>query len=1228
MLELVKANMSKKHPVAEAGASVTGAPKEISFASVALSAFGSSGSPPSSKSAVGGGGGLAAGLVAKAAARLKAKAAKSTKSETFLRMQPTDDDHPPIGLPVREMLVQTFNYKRDRTMFDFMMYFVYVAVFIAVVYQLNDTQLTENANGNIYDAFLDESMVDDANGNQVTFKKTFFDIGDLPELQQWLVTVFVPVFYQLMGPISNPPMPYLNQPPSLPSWYNGDPFDSSMLGTVRREMRVVQGARIWLARVTNTSCSPEQKTAAYLQSFAPPDRACYGDYDVDTTNVAMTPFGPPNDPQRYKYYSPMASTVQGLTGYSYVSDYGSGGYIVYLPTDAANGSSIVYQLLKDRFFDKSTRMVTIDFNIYNADTGYLTASRFTLEMLKTGNILKSYRLYSIKMLLYETATDYIRAAGEIFVLLFTIYYLGREVQRLRASKPWYKYFINWANFFDISLQILMLICVAFWLLQVTNPVRRNFSVNSPCLGTAKATPNAAGANTCYVDMFTVARSFQYAVTTAGVLGLLFVLKFFKYFSLSRRMNALWLTLSHSSSSLAGFSVGFAIVVAGFSFFAQQAFGSLVADFHTFPASFSTLMRYPLGDFDYFILAQARPDVAPYFFFLYVILVFLVAMNMVIAIITAAFEDVSRGLKAEEKWKHVTTPYALHLMKKSRFYILSIFILFRLLLGERIASLLCCCGYCISRKTTFSAPPVDARNGPDGSPAMPVKQERSSMRINPIHAAGSTALDKDANDLERDAIAAENVFVRFMRRFVTMSEKESRSDLCAYFEEIYKTTPEGKNVYVGLNELCALCRNPDVPLDPFCKVGHRWKSLGAFVIAKAAQAQARSASSARRGFLCFGGKKGRGNLASAMSDMDSAASAETKSAWTHNPLMDDDDAGSGAAGMDVESIKAKYTPTCVAWNMVNAYNNYKDVILLGPSERHPFMNDANFNDDDDPDAEVDDATAGRTGNMLSRQPGVKGSWQITKLNRSDTRQRRYISVKDEGTNSVSKLVIYNHDLKGTMKRRFLAARVMQVDASIPNPRRCFMYITADESISGGDPLARFAIMADTIYDMIFVSADERDDFINLLVKIREAGMGAGSRIVDKDAKKREAAFMRQAATKERSPGGILKAVQNAAMAEAAGIPAAEIAAGSKIAMIARRKMDAKRAAASGAKETPENGVSTLTFRRQTVVPNVMGAGFLDGLISKKREARASKFHSAPPLSMVAVDGADADEESLN
>ena len=80
---------------------------------------------------------------------------------------------------------------------------------------------------------------------------------------------------------------------------------------------------------------------------------------------------------------------------------------------------------------------------------------------------------------------------------------------------------------------------------------------------------------------------------------------------------------------------------------QLGFGHLVTDFHTWTSSFSKLLRYPLGDFSYYQLDAARPDIAAVFFALYMALVFLVCMNIAIAILTIALEDVTFALKVSE-----------------------------------------------------------------------------------------------------------------------------------------------------------------------------------------------------------------------------------------------------------------------------------------------------------------------------------------------------------------------------------------------------------------------------------------------------------------------------------------------------------------------------------------------------------------------------------------------------
>lgn len=91
---------------------------------------------------------------------------------------------------------------------------------------------------------------------------------------------------------------------------------------------------------------------------------------------------------------------------------------------------LLAQLLTDRWLDDRTRMVTVDFNLYNSNTNLLTVCRFILEYLPTGMVLNSYWLYSMQLLLYETVPQRLRGCGEVIIIMGCFYYLFKEIQQV------------------------------------------------------------------------------------------------------------------------------------------------------------------------------------------------------------------------------------------------------------------------------------------------------------------------------------------------------------------------------------------------------------------------------------------------------------------------------------------------------------------------------------------------------------------------------------------------------------------------------------------------------------------------------------------------------------------------------------------------------------------------------------------------------------------------------
>lgn len=274
------------------------------------------------------------------------------------------------------------------------------------------------------------------------------------------------------------------------------------------------------------------------------------------------------------------------------------------------------------------------------------------------------------------------------------------------------------------------------------------------------------------------------------------------------------------------------------------------------------------------------------------------------------------------------------------------------------------------------------------------------------------------------------------------------------------------------------------------MGHRWRALSSFVASKAREAEDEGfdASSYKccglrtdKGMLgaalacvprcCLGRARlvkdvspltagdagielpeastpsgpGSGNVSTRSGLASAGQSART---WTSNPLQagragpggkGGDGSGSGGAEapaveeLPVEVLMEVYKPKCVAWRMVQAYNAHKDVIMLGASERHAFMNERTMT----LVAEAANSSKGASTTV----GGLVGSWQVVKVNRSQVKQRRWISIKQEGPGHYH--MIYNYDLSGRLKRRFPLNSVVQIEASILNPRRVYLYIEPGE-----------------------------------------------------------------------------------------------------------------------------------------------------------------------------------------
>jgi len=123
-------------------------------------------------------------------------------------------------------------------------------------------------------------------------------------------------------------------------------------------------------------------------------------------------------------------------------------------------------------------------------------------------------------------------------------------------------------------------------------------------------------------------------------------KVFKYLSKVPRMDSILLTVSTCAFDLVLFFIMFSIIMFGFTAAFYIVFGPYLSDYNSLATCFGTLFRILLGDFDYQSLDEVNSTMAPILFYSFIVMGFMLLMNMLLAIVCDSFADV-KGNQSEE-----------------------------------------------------------------------------------------------------------------------------------------------------------------------------------------------------------------------------------------------------------------------------------------------------------------------------------------------------------------------------------------------------------------------------------------------------------------------------------------------------------------------------------------------------------------------------------------------------
>ena len=336
--------------------------------------------------------------------------------------------------------------------------------------------------------------------------------------------------------------------------------------------------------------------------------------------------------------------ANSLPGYGFTGRSGSlydgSGFVFDLTNLTTDGLVEAFEFLQENIWlDRQTRALFISLVVYNGNFNLYSVLNFRLELSLAGTITPTYKLETVKMDLFysvmDTTDDLIRMVLEGLLYSGMVYYLFNEFRELysvySATGSILGYFQDFWNVIDWSLIFLSFLALAMRVIFVTSPSVRSFS------------PFAEE----YVEITAEADRYNASFAFDAIAASFGIFKIFRFFDLQRNLLILRESITRGVGDLVSFTLMLMIIIVGFSLSFMNIFGQENDEYVNFIQSFVTLFLTVLGEFDFDKMLRVNQEFAYFFFLFYQIFVFLVMINIFLAILNDAYLAIKAKFDAED-----------------------------------------------------------------------------------------------------------------------------------------------------------------------------------------------------------------------------------------------------------------------------------------------------------------------------------------------------------------------------------------------------------------------------------------------------------------------------------------------------------------------------------------------------------------------------------------------------
>ena len=319
-----------------------------------------------------------------------------------------------------------------------------------------------------------------------------------------------------------------------------------------------------------------------------------------------------------------SAEVWGFPTMAEYNTYMGGGCFMKLDVNKDVSLRIFAELLNQGWIDRATRVVILEFTLYNVNANLFSYAKFVAEFPEVGGVIPYTDIQIFRLFTDSSAILFLQFIFVLLVLAASVYMLY-EICSIGIT--YIKQIWNWL---DILALIMSYSTIAIFV------VKLNILEKTLALFHEDKNSYVSFENLAFYDFF--------ANTTLGILVFLLSVRVSRILGYSGKINEMAAVISTSAKDLIGFCVIFGVTYFAYVQMGWMIFGKGTKKYRDMFHTYGTLTEAIVGKNRLGVIMTSEPMLAEFYYFTFVLFVLLILATMAAAILNFSISHVKQESK--------------------------------------------------------------------------------------------------------------------------------------------------------------------------------------------------------------------------------------------------------------------------------------------------------------------------------------------------------------------------------------------------------------------------------------------------------------------------------------------------------------------------------------------------------------------------------------------------------